>query len=321
MSRKRFISAAFAIVCSFYLVSAPHAASGSQKVLAIGGAGSGGGYYILGGAIGNALSKAGIQSAVQTTGGGRQNAILTDTGEIDLGLTNNIEAYEEWDKRNRRNIRSIAPMFNGLHHFMVRADQPINGLADLNGKNYALTARGSTHDIAGRQIFEILGIKPAKIINGDRSDCGNMVRDGLIVGYFMTSGYPISSLTELETAVDLKFLGFTDRERKLIKEKAPWLSEGTIPAGTYKGLKKDLKTFASWNIMIANKNLDDETVYKILDVIYKNYRDIKSTYRAVEIDAKDIVDMVIPLHAGAVKYYREKGIKIPDKLIPPEMKK
>lgn len=302
------------------MVSISYAASDPQKVLAIGGAGTGGGYYILGGSIGNALSRAGIQSAVQTTGGGRQNAILTDTGEIDLGLTNNIEAYEEWDKRNRRNIRSIATMFNGMHHFMVRADQPINGLKDLNGKNYALTARGSTHDIAGRQIFEILGIKPAKIINGDRSDCGNMVRDGLVVGYFMTSGYPLSSLSELETAVDLKYLEFTDQERKLIKEKAPWLSEAIIPSGTYKGLKKDLQTFSSWNIMIANKNLDAEIVYKILTIIYNNYPDIKSTYRSAEINAKDIVDMIIPLHPGAVKYYREQGIKIPDKLIPPEMK-
>ncbi|MDY9920852.1 MAG: TAXI family TRAP transporter solute-binding subunit [Synergistota bacterium] len=310
----------FWLVALILMLSVQVSFASDSKPFAIGGAGSGGGYYVLGGVIGNILTNNGIQARVQTTGGGRQNAVLVDKGEIDFGFTNNIEVNEEYEKSKNKNIRAIAPAFPGYHHFVVRSDQPIKTVRDIDGKIFGLTARGSTHDIAGRQVFELLNIKPQRIVNADRSDSGNMIRDGLIAGYFMTSGIPISSILELETNSELRFLPFSDEDYKVLKSKAPWLTEAVIPAGSYKGIKKDIKTFGSWNIIIGRKDIPAETVYNILKVIYANEKDIKATYRSADLTKEAINAVAVPLHPGAVKFYREQGVKIADRLIPDEMK-
>ncbi len=291
-----------------------------DKVYSIGGAGAGGGYYIMGGSIGNILSNNGIQARVQTTGGGMQNAVLVDKGEINFGFANNIEINEQYQKSDTKNVRAIITAFPGVHHFMVRADQPINAISEISGQVYGLTAKGSTHDIAGLQMFDILGVKPRRIVNADRSDSGNMVQDGLITGYFMTSGVPISSIMELETNADLRFLEFSDEEYATVKEKAPWLSEAVIPAGSYKAVTKDIKTFGSWNIMIAGKDVEEEVVYNILKLLFDNAKIVTDTYSAAEFSETAIMDAAVPLHAGAVKFYRERGVTIPDRLIPDEAK-
>lgn len=302
-----FLSAVFVISWS--------PAQAETRFIRIGAASAGGGYFVCAGAVSAILQVAGLDTRVQTTGGGRQNAILADLGDIDIGFSNNIEAYEEWSKNNRKNIRSLMAVFNGIHHFIVRADSPVHQLADLDGKPFGLTAKGSTHDVAGRQIFDILGIKP-KLSNAGKSDTNNMVRDGLIVGYFITSGIPIPVVSELETTTKLRFLGFTDAEYAKVEKAAPWLSEDVIPAGSYKGLDKDVKSFSAWNVMVANKDLPDDIVYKILDAIYKDKKAITSAYPAAEINPKFVSKLVLPLHPGAVKYYKDKGIDIPKRLLP-----
>lgn len=289
--------------------------SENNKTFSIGGAGSGGGYYILGGAIGNLMTVNGMPSSVQTTGGGRQNAVLVDRGDIDFGFANVIEINEVLAKSKEKNIRAVVTAFPGYHHFIVRDDQPIKTVRDIDGKVYGLTSRGSTHDVAGREVFKALGIKPKRIVNADRSDSGNMIQDGLIAGYFMSSGYPISSIMELQTNVTLRYLPFTEKDYYIVKEKCPWLSEAIIPAGTYKDLKDDLKTFKSWNIMIAQKDVPEDVVYKLLKIIFNNTKEIQETYRAAEFDTDAISTLSIPLHPGAVKFYKENGVNLPGTIL------
>ena len=316
--RRNYVSIMTLAIIGIFLCG--NGAYGAASIFSIGGAGAGGGYYIMGGVIGNILSRNGVEARVQTTGGGRQNAVLVDIGEIDFGFTNNIEVYEEYEKSSSQNIRAIAPAFPGVHHFMVRADQAINSIRDIEGKIYGLTARGSTHDIAGRQVFDILGVRPSRIVNADRSDSGNMVQDGLITGYFMSSAIPIPAIMELEANLNLKFLHYTDEEYNTIKEKAPWLSEAVIPAGSYRAVTEDMRTFGSWNIMIARKDIDADIIYNVLKILYANEDEIKTVYSSADLDKTAIMDAAVPLHPGAVRFYRENGVVLPDNLIPPEMK-
>ena len=171
----------------------------------------------------------------------------------------------------------------------------------------------STHDAAARQIFEILGINP-RFQNAGKGDTNNMIKDGLLKGFFVTSGIPMPSILELQTTVDLRFLAFSDAEYSRIRSQAPWLLEDVISPDLYDGLDTPLKSFSSWNVMMANKDVPDELVYDIVDICYSNAEAIKRTYRAVEIDPNLIERLILPLHPGAEAYYRERGIEIPEEL-------
>ncbi len=278
------------------------------------GAGTpGGAYFVCAGAISTLLESAGMNPRVQTTGGGPQNAILLDRAELDIGIINNIDAFQAMYEDRRENIRSVLPIFNGIHHFVVRADQPIYTLSDLDLQPFGLSNRGSTHDIAGRQIFEILNINP-RFQNAGKGDTNNMVRDGLLKGFFATSGIPMPSISELKTSLDLRFLEFSDEEYLLVKEGAPWLLENALEAGPYTGMDKPLRSFSSWNALMANKDVDDELIYDIANVCYSNPDTIERAYQASDIDPNLIETLVLPLHPGAEEYYREKGIEIPQRL-------
>ncbi|GIT14734.1 MAG: hypothetical protein CM1200mP36_04900 [Gammaproteobacteria bacterium] len=81
------------------------------------------------------------------------------------------------------------PFFNSIHHFIASAEQPIHSLSELDRQRFGLGNRGSTHDSAARQIFEILGINP-RFQNAGNGDTNNMIKDGLLKGFFVTSGLP-----------------------------------------------------------------------------------------------------------------------------------
>ena len=285
----------------------------ASRFVRIGGGTPGGAYFVCAGAVSRVLEAAGMNPRVQTTGGARQNAILLDRGELDIAFVNNIDAFQAVREEGRGDVGSVMPFFNSIHHFIVRADEPIYSMSDLDRQRFGLGNRGSTHDSAARQIFEILGINP-RFQNAGKGDTNNMIKDGLLRAFFVTSGIPMPSVAELQTTVDLRFLEFSDEEYDTIKNQAPWLAEDLIPPGSYDGVDTAIKSFSSWNVMMANKDVPDELVYDILDICYSSADTIKRTYRAAEIEPNLREKLILPLHPGAEAYYRERGIDVPEEL-------
>jgi TRAP transporter TAXI family solute receptor len=285
----------------------------ASSYVRIGGGTPGGAYYVCAGGVSRLLEAAGLSPRVQTTGGGRQNALLLHRGELDIGFVNNIDAVQSANVEGRGDIRSIIPFFNSIHHFVVRADLPIDGLTDLDGYRFGLSNRGSTHDAAARQVFDILGVSP-RFQNAGKGDTNNMIKDGLLAGFFATAGIPMPSILELQTTVDLRFLSFSDAEYATIRSEAPWLLEDVITPDLYDGLDAPIKSFSSLSVLMANKDVPDELVYDIANICYSNVDALKRTYRAAEVDSDQLDRLVIPLHPGAEAYYRDEGIEIPEAL-------
>ena len=285
----------------------------TSSYVRIGAGNPGGAFFVFAGAISTLLDTAGMNPRVQTTGGGAQNAILLDIGELDIGIMNNIDAAKALYEDDRFNVRSIMPIFNGTHHFVVNADYPIHTLSDLEGQPFGLGNRGSTHDVAARQVFDILGIKP-RVQNAGKGDTNNMVRDGLLRGFFATSADPMPAILELQTSLNLRLLEFTDEEYFLVGNRAPWLIKDSI-APVYNGAENPVKSFSSWSALMANKNVDHQVVYDILDACYSGADSIERAHSSADIDPNLISTLVAPLHSGAEAYYRDKGIMIPDKLV------
>lgn len=307
MQRRTFVQAAVATL------GAPRLSWAASPYVRIGGGTPGGAYYVCAGAVSKLLEAAGRSPRVQTTGGGRQNAILLHRNELDIGFVNNIDAVQSANVEGRGDIRSIIPFFNSIHHFVVRADKPIYSLTDLEGQRFGLANRGSTHDAAARQIFDILGVRP-RYQNAGKGDTNNMIKDGLLAGFFATAGIPMPSILELQTTVDLRFLSFSDAEYAAIKNQAPWLLEDVITPELYDGLDRPLKSFSSLSVLMAHKDVPDELVYDIADICFANADAIRRTYRAAEVDPNQLDRLVLPLHPGAEAYYRDRGVEIPSGL-------
>jgi TRAP transporter TAXI family solute receptor len=115
----------------------------------------------------------------------------------------------------------------------------------------------------------------------------------------------------------VQFFTYTDDEIKKLKAAMPELSDSVIPKGTYKQLTEDHRTVGVYNFAIAHKDLPEDLVYGIVkSVLENNEQMVKGHAAAKETVLKNWErNTFLPFHPGAVRYFKEKGVNVPDKLV------
>jgi uncharacterized protein len=308
-----------AVLAGTFLIAAGAMAQTTPRSLTLGTASVGGTYFIYGGVIATLLTeKLGINVSTQQTQGPNQNVILVEDGRIELGMTTMGVALHGWNgtgwaKKEHRNMRALFPMYDTPFHFVTSERSGVNGVQDLNGKNVGVGPRAGTPGTYFPLIFDVLGVKP-NIRYGGASDMTSQLGDGLLDVFAFAAGLPISAFSELEAQRPVRFFGFNDQQLALITQKMPELSATVIPKGTYKTLTEDQKTVGMFNFFIAHKDISDEVAYNIVKAVLEdNPRMVQGHSAAKETIAENAnKNTFLPFHPGALKYYREKGIKLAD---------
>lgn len=301
---------------------------GWPKQLSIGTAPIGGVYYIIGGAWAKVLTdKLGVSAAVEVTGGPQPNIKLVNTGEQAFGIATNGPVYEGWygkewaNGTKYQNIRSIYPMYASMFHVIVTEKSGIKDVYGLQNQAVGGGAKGGAPDEYGRIIMKALNITPKQIVNMGFNELNSSMDDGMTVGYWTWAGVPQPSLVEMENTRKVTIFGLADKDIKKVQEQYPYLIPIDIPAGTYKSVSGPIRTIGGWNIMIGNKDLPADFVYEVVKATFDNIDALVAAHpSAKDMPMDRILQSPIPLHPGAIKYFKEKGLTIPDTLIPPEYK-
>jgi TRAP transporter TAXI family solute receptor len=299
-------------------------AAAETKPLVLATASTGGTYFPYGGVIAKMLTdKIGTTVSTQQSQGPNQNIILVSEKKVELGMTTMGVAIHAWNGtpdgwtkgKKYRDIRALFPMYDTPFHFVVLKKSGITKVADLKGKKAGVGPRAGTCGTYFPLMFKALDID-ATMRFGQASDMANQLSDGLIDAFPFCAGLPIAAYTELDASKEVTFFGFTDAELAKIKKAMPELSDATIPKGTYKSQTEDHKTVGLYNFFIAHKDLPDEVAYKVTKAILDNNAELARGHAAgKETLAQNWTkNTFLPFHPGAVKYYAEKGIKIPDNL-------
>ena len=135
---------------------------------------------------------------------------------------------------------------------------------------------------------------------------GNM--DAIVCGGCPPS-HPKFAELSLTTGIDL--LKIDDAGLDRIFKAYPSLVESTIPTDPYKGVKGGFRAIGGAVILVAKKSLSDDAAYSIVKAFYENLDGIKADMKQLrEAQAKDALkgNKGIPLHPGAARYYKEKGM-------------
>ena len=122
----------------------------------------------------------------------------------------------------------------------------------------------------------------------------------------------------MEAKEPLTFISPSAEEIDLIRKAMPELTPSIIPAGTYSSLNKDYSTIGVYNFAVGRSALPEDLVYLLVKAVFENQpRLVKASSAASETVAQNVVkNTFLPFHPGAVRYYREIGISIPDSLVP-----
>jgi uncharacterized protein len=297
-------------------------AQGVAKPVTIGAASLGGVYYLWGGGFAEVLRVAlDLDSTVQLTGGPVGNMKLLEAGVLDFGMVTTAPAYEGWnglgwaEGKRYRNARAIFPMYTSYFQMYALQKTGIRSIQDLNGKRVGVGPVGGTPATYWPRIFEAAGVKP-RVINSGLAYLDNQLRIGVLDAHGSAIGLPWGLVAEIAAEQPINFFGVPPDVAEAFTRKHPFFATGAIPANTYRNQKDPITTLTLGNFMAVRKDLPDEMVYRVVKATFERLDILTAAHRSArEVKADNIVLSPIPVHPGAVRYYQEKGIKLPESLV------
>lgn len=293
--------------------------TGKKIPIAVATASMGGTYYPVGVGIAEILNTkvASVEARVEVTGGTVENPGLVNSGNSEIGLANTDMAYYALNGQSpfKEKMPNLRGLFNGLApgvvHYVVMENSGINKLADLKGKRIAVGPQGNSTSLFFRNVILELGmtwedIKPSYL---SFSDGVSALIDGKVDMAIVAAGLPSPAIKEIAaTKKAFKILEFDNEFASAFLKKYPFYIRYNIPASTY-GLKADVQTVATQNMVMINSLLNEKLVYEITKAIFENIDILyKSHPSATNVKLESAWNTPIPLHPGAEKYFKEKGV-------------
>ena len=254
------------------------------------------------------------------------NPGIVNQGRVPIGLAYSLTAYsayrgtEPYEGKPSPNLRSVAAVMpNNFYQFCVNKKSGLTSIQDIKTKKFPLRVsvddKGSTADLITREMFKAYGFSYKDIeswggkifyLSGEKTF--EMMSDGRMDAMPDALPCPSGDILEASANQDLELLSFSDQAIKQVNEVLK-LAKGVVPAGAYKFLKRDIPTISVPVILIANKDVPEDTIYKVAKSVYDNLAYLSTVHDAFKDVNKDTIAVVggLSLHPGAVKFYKEKG--------------
>ena len=291
--------------------------------------GTGGVYYPLGVKLSELLNKYAsdvVTASATTSGASVANMRALAAGDANLIFIQNDIAYYGYkgvymfEGSKIDVVRGVAVLYPEVVQIVVRADSGIKSLYDLRGKRVAVGAAGSGTAVEAELILRAAGlwdtITPQYM---DFATAASALKLGQVDAAFVVAGIPTAAVLELSATVPVNLVEVPDEVlSKLVEQGYRFFTRYTVPAGTYTGLTSDVRTVAVMAMLAVRADVPDRVVYTVLKVMFDRIGELREAHaRARDIElAKALEGMPIPLHPGAIRFYEEKGIKVPAELRP-----
>ena len=309
----RLVAAAVAAAAA---LSAP--AAGQQFVNVLTG-GTSGVYYPLGVAIGKIFSDKlpDVKTQVQATKASVENLILLQQGrgEVAFALGDSLKAAWEGDeeagfKAKLDRLRTIGAIYPNYIQIVATADSGIKTLADLKGKSLSVGAPKSGTELNSRAILAAAGLSYkdlGKVEYLPFAESVDLMKNRQLDATLQSAGLGVASLKDLSTSIDIVVVAVP---KQVVDKIGPPFTAVKIPANTYTGQEKDVPTAAVTNYLVTSTAVSDDLAYQMTKLIYESLPELANSHVAgKDIKLENATNgSPIPLHPGAIRYYKEKGL-------------
>jgi len=316
------------LVCTLFLTGllfSGNALSAERIFFGIATGGTGGTYYPLGGMLAQMISNKVVidgkkLSATAETGNASvANATLLSRMGIESAfaaadiLDAAYKGIKQFEGKDLKNLRALGALYPETVQLVVRGNAGVKTFNDLKGKSISSGSPGSGQWQLLGDLLASHGMDRKKDISEDYSSFSQSVekiKDGNLDASLITAGTPTASVLELANHHDIVILPLTGPAIKDLQKVQPYYADAILPANTYKGQTSDVKTIAVRAIWATHDKLDDDTAYNVVKALYENTDILAKVHvKGKEISLEKALESVsIPIHPGAEKYYREKGL-------------
>ncbi len=305
-------------------VAAVSASAQDRVFFGIATGGTGGTYYPLGGMLAQLISNNAelegrkIAATAETGNASVANAKLLGRGEIETAfvaadiLDAAYNGANQFEGETLSNLRALGALYPETVQLVVRADSGVETFADLKGKSVSSGSPGSGQWQLLGDLLAAHGMERTDVQEDFSSFAQSVdkIKDGNLTASLITAGAPTSSVTDLANGHDIRIVPLSGPEIDKLREVQPYYATQTLAAGTYKGQDEAVDTLAVMAIWATHADLPDDIAYAVTKALYENTETLGQVHpKGKEISLDTALQSVsIPLHPGAERYFRERGI-------------
>jgi TRAP transporter TAXI family solute receptor len=301
-------------------LAAPASAASKHITIATGGGGEA--YSTIGAGLVDIINKklSGYNASAQVTPAANVNCVNVNEAKADLGLApgDTLAQAIKGDglggfKAPQANLRVLANTYPDTMQIVARKDSGITHLSDLRDKKVSVGVSGSGSERNAQRLFEAAGLAYKDFARADYlslAESTHQMKKRAIDAMVVISGLPNPGILDITTSLDIVVVPMEAQVVRKLQKKHAFFSATVIPERTYQGQTAGVPSVAIPNLLIASRVMDEETAYEITKALFEDLDRLAGAHVA----AKDIrLDRAAqgapaPLHSGAEKYYREKGI-------------
>jgi len=302
----------------------------SKKFLAFGGGPTGGTFNFFANKMASMISAKyqWLDISPKGSGGSAENLKTLNNNTVDIGIVYSGDAFlgrngrltddtTRYDK-----VRMLSFLYGAPAQLVVRKDSGIESVRDLVGRAVAIGNPGSGAALSAERFFKHMGLwDKIECHKKGYSQAASDFLNKRIDAFWVLVGYPNSSIIEAANQTPVRLINIhEDAAQSGFFEVFPFYSKVIIPKGTYMGQESDVVTFQDASLWCASDVMDEEIIYDCMKVIYSDsgLKDLISAHKAAKNMSIEngLKGASVPLHPGAVRFWKEMGLEIPSNLIP-----
>jgi TRAP transporter TAXI family solute receptor len=299
------------------------AIAAETQFVSIGTGGVTGVYYPTGGAICRLVNKTrketGIRCSAESTGGSIYNINTIRAGELEFGVAQSDWQYHAYngtskfeDQGKFEKLRAVFSVHAEPVTVIAHDDSKIMNISDVKGKRMNIGNPGSGTRGTWEVLETAMGMQRSDLklaAEMKSAETGAAVCDGKIDAYFWLVGHPSALTQESLASCAAHLVNVTGPAIDKLIADNPYYRSATIPAGMYNN-KEDITTFGVGATFVTSSDVPEDVVYTVVKSVFENFDQFKKLHPAfANLKAEEMIKdgLSAPLHAGAMKYYKEKG--------------
>ncbi len=312
-ARRTILAAAAALALTL-----PAAARADQFVNVLTG-GTAGVYYPLGVALAKIYGDniPGARTSTQATKASVENLNLLQAGKGEIAFTLGDSLIDGWKgvedagfKAPLDKLRGIAGIYNNYIQVVALKDSGIKTLADLKGKRLSVGAPKSGTELNARAILGAAGLTYGdlgKVEYLPFAESVELMKNRQLDATLQSAGLGVASIRDLAASVAIEVVAVP---AELVEKIGAPYQATKIPAGTYQGQDADVAAAAVPNFLVTHSGVSDDMAYQMTAQLFAHLDQMTAAHNAAKAIKLEnaLSGMPVPLHPGAEKFYREKGL-------------
>jgi TRAP transporter TAXI family solute receptor len=203
-------------------------------------------------------------------------------------------------------------------HVVSMEGMGVNKFEDIKGKRVSTGSPGSATEVMAFRVIEAAGLDKDRDMRRERlgvAESVNALKDRKIDAFFWVGGLPTAAVTDLGATpgVKIRMIDHAHLVPAMNKKYGNLYVEDVIPKATYPGMTGDNKQATVMNILVAHENLSEQAAYNIVKTVFEKRAELIAVHKEAEnfkLENQKQAATPIPFHPGAVRYFKERGVKM-----------